>query len=90
MLCDGRQNAGIGVEHIVQGRAFLKRFLPLEAAAFFEGKQYDVSRGEGWQFTDSRRKRENLRCKLADIVFIGLVLVARGETDSEYREDTGH
>ena len=40
--------------------------------------------------TDSRRQWGNLRHKLVDIVFIGLVSVLCGGTDFEHMEDTGY
>lgn len=40
--------------------------------------------------TDSRRQWGNLRHKLVDIVFIGLVSVICGGTDFEHMEDTGY
>ena len=42
------------------------------------------------KLTDSRRRWGNLRHKLVDIVFIGLVSVICGGTDFEHMEDTGH
>lgn len=42
------------------------------------------------QLTDTRRRWGNLRHKLVDIVFIGLVSVICGGTDFEHMEDTGH
>lgn len=42
------------------------------------------------RLTDSRRKWGNLRHKLVDIVFIGLVSVICGGTDFEHMEDTGY
>lgn len=40
--------------------------------------------------TDTRRQWGNLRHKLVDIIFIGLVSVICGGTDFEHMEDTGH
>ena len=42
------------------------------------------------KLTDNRRHWGNLRHKLVDIVFIGLVSVICGGTDFEHMEDTGH
>lgn len=42
------------------------------------------------ELTDSRRQWGNLRHKLVDIVFIGLVSVICGGTDFEHMEDTGY
>ncbi len=42
------------------------------------------------KLTDTRRQWGNLRHKLVDIVFIGLVSVICGGTDFEHMEDTGH
>ena len=42
------------------------------------------------KLTDNRRRWGNLRHKLVDIVFIGLVSVICGGTDFEHMEDTGH
>lgn len=42
------------------------------------------------KLTDHRRQWGNLRHKLVDIVFIGLVSVICGGTDFEHMEDTGH
>lgn len=42
------------------------------------------------RLTDHRRRWGNLRHKLVDIVFIGLVSVICGGTDFEYMEDTGN
>ena len=42
------------------------------------------------KLTDSRRRWGNLRHKLVDIVFIGLVSVICGGKDFEHMEDTGH
>ncbi len=39
---------------------------------------------------DPQRQWENLRHKLVDIVFIGLVSVICGGSDYEHMEDTGH
>lgn len=39
---------------------------------------------------DPRRQCRNLRRKLVDIVFIGLVSVICGGTDYEHMEDTGY
>ena len=40
--------------------------------------------------TDTRRQRGNLRHKLVDILFIGLVSVICGGRDFEHMEDTGN
>ena len=40
--------------------------------------------------TDTRRQWGNLRHKLVDIVFIGLVSIICGGTDFEHMEDTGN
>ncbi len=42
------------------------------------------------KITDTRRQWGNLRHKLVDIVFIGLVSVICGGTDFEHMEDTGY
>ena len=42
------------------------------------------------KLTDNRRRWGNLRHKLVDIVFIGLVSVICGGSDFEHMEDTGH
>lgn len=42
------------------------------------------------KISDNRRQRGNIRHKLVDTVFIGLVSVICGGTDSEHMEDTGH
>ena len=42
------------------------------------------------ELTDTRRQWGNLRHKLVDIVFIGLVSVMCGGTDFEHMEDTGY
>lgn len=42
------------------------------------------------KLTDTRRQWGNLRHKLVDIVFIGLVSVICGGTDYEHMEDTGY
>ena len=42
------------------------------------------------ELTDTRRQWGNLRHKLVDIVFIGLVSVICGGTDFEHMEDTGY
>lgn len=42
------------------------------------------------ELTDTRRQWGNLRHKLVDIVFIGLVSVVCGGTDFEHMEDTGY
>lgn len=42
------------------------------------------------KLTDNRRRWGNLRHKLVDIVFIGLVSVICGGTDFEHMEDTGN
>ena len=42
------------------------------------------------KITDTRRQWGNLRHKLVDIVFIGLVSVICGGTDYEHMEDTGY
>ena len=42
------------------------------------------------ELEDPRRQWGNLRHKLVDIVFIGLVSVVCGGTDYEHMEDTGH
>jgi len=42
------------------------------------------------RLTDNRRRWGNLRHKLVDIVFIGLVSVICGGTDFEHMEDTGN
>lgn len=42
------------------------------------------------RLTDNRRKWGNIRHKLVDIVFIGLVSVICGGTDFEHMEDTGN
>ena len=42
------------------------------------------------ELTDMRRQWGNLRHKLVDIVFIGLVSVICGGTDFEHMEDTGY
>ena len=42
------------------------------------------------ELTDTRRQWGNLRHKLVDIVFIGLVSVLCGGTDFEHMEDTGY
>ncbi len=42
------------------------------------------------KLTDTRRQRGNLRYKLVDIVFIGLVSVICGRIYFEYMEDRGY
>ncbi len=42
------------------------------------------------KLTDTRRQWGNLRHKLVDIVFIGLVSVICGVTDFEHMEDRGY
>lgn len=42
------------------------------------------------ELSDARRQWGNLRHKLVDIVFIGLVSVICGGTDFEHVEDTGY
>ncbi len=42
------------------------------------------------KLTDTRRQCGNLRHKLVDIVYIGLVSVICGGTDFEHMEDTGY
>ena len=52
---------------------------------------YCILHGDSIYFsTNTRRQWGNLRHKLADIVFIGLVSVICGGTDFEHMEDTGY